>query len=69
MGQWPVPIAILLGASIVAGAVALRPTDFSQCVGVISASIYDSDLTVTRDPREVAVQAAKICAGYEEPPP
>ncbi|UXN70628.1 hypothetical protein N8A98_05410 [Devosia neptuniae] len=58
-------LAILLGAVVVAGAVVLRPTGFGQCVGVVSAEIERDNPTATLDPRDVEVQAAKVCSGYE----
>jgi hypothetical protein len=63
--NWLAAVAILVGSGIVASAVATRPSEFSQCVGVISAGIYNADATVTLDPRDVEVQAAKVCEGYE----
>ena len=65
MGNWLVAVAVIIGAVIVAGAVAARPSDFRECVGVISSDIERADSTVTMDPRDVEAQAAKVCAGYE----
>ncbi|MDB5528077.1 MAG: hypothetical protein JWR51_1180 [Devosia sp.] len=65
MQHWLVALAIIVGAVIVAGAVTARPSEFSQCVGVIGAGIERDNPTATLDPRDVEVQAAKICAGYD----
>ena len=65
MQHWLVALAIIVGSVIVAGAVTARPSEFSRCVAVISDDIYRGDSTVTLDPRDVEVQAAKVCAGYE----
>ena len=65
MGNWLVALSILVGAVIVAGAVMARPSDFRECVEVISSDIERADSTVTLDPRDVEAQAARICAGYE----
>lgn len=66
MQHWLVALAIIVGAVIVAGAVTLRPSDFTQCVGVISSDIERTNSTATLDPRDVEAQAAKICAGYHD---
>lgn len=55
--------AIVVGASVIAGAVVLRPSGFRECVGIISADIFARDVTVTLDPRDVEVEAARVCAG------
>ena len=65
MHNWLVAVAVIVGSGIVAGAVTARPSEFRQCVSVISDDIYRGDSTVSLDPRDVEVQAAKICAGYE----
>jgi hypothetical protein len=57
-------LAILLGAGAVATAVALKPTGFEQCVGIISADIErDVSPGATLDPRDVEAEAARACAG------
>lgn len=57
-------LAILLGAVVVAGAVALRPTGFQQCVGVVSGDIErKASPGATLDPRDVEAEAARVCAG------
>ena len=58
-------IVILLSAIVIAGAILLRPSDFDQCLGVISADIYRQDPSATLDPRDVEAQAARICSGYD----
>ena len=63
MKTWALVVAVLVGAGIVAGAVVLKPTGFRECVTVISADIFARDETVTLDPRDVEVEAAKVCAG------
>ena len=63
MKTWALVVAIIVGAGIVAGAVVLKPSGFRECVTVISADIFARDVTVTLDPRDVEVDAAKICAG------
>ncbi|MET3901057.1 hypothetical protein ABIB57_005025 [Devosia sp. UYZn731] len=65
MQHWLVALAIIVGSVIVGGAVMARPSEFGQCVGVISSDIERANPTATLDPRDVEVQAAKICAGYE----
>jgi hypothetical protein len=65
MQNWLVALAVIVGSGIVAGAVTARPSEFRQCVAVISDEIYRADLTVSLDPRDVEAQAAKVCAGYE----
>lgn len=55
--------AILVGSSIVAGALLLKPSPFRECVTLISADIFRQDLTVTLDPRDVEAEAARICSG------
>lgn len=55
--------AILVGSSIVAGALLLKPSPFRECVKLISADIFRQDLTVTLDPRDVEAEAARICSG------
>ncbi|MEO8683392.1 MAG: hypothetical protein ABI414_00970 [Devosia sp.] len=65
MQNWLVALAVIVGSGIVAGAVLARPSEFRQCVAVISDDIYRADLTVSLDPRDVEAQAAKVCAGYE----
>lgn len=58
-------VAILIGAAAVAGAVMLKPTGFERCVSIIGRDI-DRQATstgATLDPRDVEVEAARICAG------
>lgn len=63
MKTWILAIAILVGSSIVAGAILLKPSPFRECVTLISADIFRQDLTVTLDPRDVEAEAARICSG------
>lgn len=63
MKTWALVAAVLVGAGIIAGAVVLKPSGFRECVTVISADIFARDVTVTLDPRDVEVEAAKVCAG------
>lgn len=63
MKTWALVVAVLIGAGIMAGAVMLKPSGFRECVGIISADIFARDVTVTLDPRDVEVEAAKVCAG------
>ena len=63
MKTWALVGAVLIGAGIIAGAVALKPSGFRECVTVISADIFARDVTVTLDPRDVEVEAARVCAG------
>ena len=62
MKTWALVVAVLVGAGIIAGAVVLKPSGFRECVTVISADIFARDVTVTLDPRDVEVEAAKVCA-------
>ena len=55
--------AILVGSSIVAGALLLKPSPFRECVTLISADIFRQDLTVTLDPHDVEAEAVRICSG------
>lgn len=63
MKTWALVVAVLIGAGIIAGAVMLKPSGFRECVTVISADIFARDVTVTLDPRDAEVEAAKVCAG------
>ena len=63
MKTWVLVGAVLVGAGIVAGAIVLKPSGFRECVTVISADIFARDVTVTLDPRDVEVEAARVCAG------
>ncbi|UXN73825.1 hypothetical protein N8D56_24660 [Devosia sp. A8/3-2] len=57
-------LAIVLGAVVVAGAVALRPTGFQQCVSIVSAEIErKASPGATLDPLDVETEAARVCAG------
>ena len=57
-------IAILLSAGSVAAAIALKPTGFEQCVGLIGADIErNASPGATLDPRDVEAEAARTCAG------
>jgi hypothetical protein len=60
---WPIVLAVLFGAAIIAGALLLRPSGFSECVTIVSADIVRQNLTATLDPRDVEAEAARICAG------
>lgn len=63
MNMWGVALAILVGSSIVAGAIILKPSPFRECVTLISADIFRQDPTMTLDPRDVEADAARICSG------
>lgn len=63
MRAWPIALSVVVGAALVAGAVILKPSPFKECVGIISEDIFRQDPTVTLDPRDVEVQAARICSG------
>lgn len=63
MNSWVIAAAVLIGAAMVAGAVLLRPSPFQECVGIISEDIMHQNLTATLDPRDVEVEAAKVCSG------
>lgn len=63
MNSWGIAMAILIGAGMVAGAILLRPSPFQECVAIISADIVHQNLTATLDPRDVEVEAAKVCSG------
>jgi hypothetical protein len=63
VNAWIVAAAILVGSGAVAGAILLRPSPFRECIGIISADIVHRNLTATLDPRDVEVEAAKVCAG------
>ena len=63
-----VVIAILLGSGAIAAAQALKPTSFERCITIIGGDI-DRQATrtgATLDPRDVEVQAARICAGQAQ---
>lgn len=58
-------LAILVGAAGIMAAMILKPTGFERCVSIIGRDI-DEQATrtgATLDPRDVEVEAAKICAG------
>jgi hypothetical protein len=60
-----ITMAILLGSGFIAAAVVLKPTGFERCVTIIGGNI-DREATrtgATLDPRDVEVEAARICAG------
>lgn len=57
--------AIFVGAAGIMVAIIQKPTGFDRCVSIIGRDI-DGRATATgatRDPRDVEVEAAKICAG------
>ncbi|QQR35981.1 hypothetical protein JI749_16865 [Devosia oryziradicis] len=57
-------LSILAGAGGVAAALALKPTGFDECVGIISADIErNASPGATLDPRDVEAEAARVCAG------
>ncbi|UJW85068.1 hypothetical protein [Devosia sp. SL43] len=58
-------LAILVGAVGVMIAVTNKPTGFDRCVSIISGEIEDRALATaaTVDPRDVEIEAARICAG------
>lgn len=57
--------AILVGAIGIMLAVTNKPTGFDRCVSIISRDIEDRALATaaTLDPRDVEIEAAKVCAG------
>jgi hypothetical protein len=63
VNMWGVALAILVGSSIVAGAIILKPSPFRECVTLISADIFRQDPTMTLDPRDVEADAARVCSG------
>ena len=58
-------LAILVGAAGVSVAVVQKPTGFDRCVSIIGRDIdaRASATGATLDPRDVEVEAARICAG------
>lgn len=59
-----IALAIVVGAGIIAAAVALKPTGFDRCVAIISAEIErQATPGSTLDPRDTEVEAARVCAG------
>ena len=58
-------LAILVGAAGVMVAVTQKPTGFDRCVSIIGRDIDERATATgaTLDPRDVEVEAAKICAG------
>ncbi|MHA6298698.1 hypothetical protein [Devosia sp. CAU 1758] len=46
-----------------AGAVALRPSPFMECVSILSADIVRQNRHATLDPRDVEAEAARACSG------
>ena len=58
-------LAILVGAAGIMIAVTQKPTGFERCVAIISRDIEQRALATaaTLDPRDVEVEAARICAG------
>lgn len=60
-----IALSILLGSGAIVATLALRPTGFDRCVSIVSRDIDDPVKLAgaTLDPRDVEVQAAKICAG------
>jgi hypothetical protein len=63
-----ITIAILLGFGFIAAAVALKPTGFERCVAIIGGDIdrQASRTGATLDPRDMEVEAARICAGQSQ---
>ena len=60
-------LAVLVGAAGVMVAITQKPTGFDRCVSIIGRDI-DARATATGatlDPRDVEVEAARICAGSE----
>lgn len=57
--------SILLGAIGIMVAVTNQPTGFDRCVSIISRDIEDraQATAATLDPRDVEIEAAKVCAG------
>ena len=58
-------LAILVGAAGIMVVVTQKPTGFDRCVSIIGGDI-DARATATGatlDPRDVEVEAARICAG------
>lgn len=60
-----IAVSILLGAGAIVATLALRPTGFDRCVSIMTQDIDDPVKLAgaTLDPRDVEVQAARICAG------
>ena len=58
-------LAILVGACGIMIAVTNKPTGFERCVSIISGEIEDRAMATaaTLDPRDVEIEAARVCAG------
>ena len=58
-------LAILIGAAGIIIAIIQKPTGFDRCVSIISRDIEQRALATaaTLDPRDVEVEATKVCAG------
>jgi hypothetical protein len=58
-------LAILVGAAGVMVAITQKPTGFDRCVSIIGRDIdaRAAATGATLDPRDVEVEAARICAG------
>ena len=61
-------LAILISAGGIMIAVTNKPTGFDRCVSIISGEIEDRAMATaaTLDPRDVEIEAAKVCAGVAE---
>jgi hypothetical protein len=61
-------LAILIGAGGIMVAATNKPTGFERCVSIISGDIEQRAMATaaTLDPRDVEIEAAKVCAGIAE---
>jgi hypothetical protein len=57
--------AVLVGAAGIMVAVTSKPTGFDRCVAIISVDIENRAMATaaTVDPRDVEIEAARVCAG------
>lgn len=61
-------LAILVAAGGVMIAVTNKPTGFDRCVSIITGDIEAraAATAATLDPRDVEIEAAKVCAGVAD---
>jgi hypothetical protein len=63
-----VVLAILVGAGGIMVAITNKSTGFDRCVSIITRDIEERALATaaTLDPRDVEIEAARVCAGTAE---